>query len=106
MWSWAHFKVSGECLGAFLNELLQLFRYPPGSAPAFLAGAVRFASKFPSWRLPVPGHAAGLVTAGSSVADIAEVQAGGQVVGWVSGSGLGWKSIRINRKPLHTSWVY
>ena len=46
----------------FLSELLSLFNYPPGSARALLAGtlpfrfcASRFASRTPTWRLPVPG---------------------------------------------------
>ena len=38
------------------------------------------------WRLPVPGHAAGLVTADDGVADVVEVEAGGEEVAWVSGS--------------------
>ena len=78
---------------AVLNELLQLFRYPPWSAPALLAGilplrccAVRFASKVPAWRLPVPGHAAGLVTADDGVADVVEVEAGGEEVASVRGT--------------------
>ena len=56
---------------------LLLFRYPPRSAPALFAGtltlrycAVRFASNVPIWRLPVSGHAAGLVTAESGVVDV------------------------------------
>ena len=95
---------------AFLNEQLQLFRYPPKSALALLAGtlplrycAVRFASKVPTWRLPVSGHAAGLVTAESSVADVAEVGFGGEEVSWVSGSVPGRK--RIRQKNLHISLV-
>ena len=54
----------------FLNELLGLFRYPPGSGRALLAGtlplvycAARFACSTPTWRLPVSGHVDGLVTA-------------------------------------------
>ena len=50
---------------AFLNELLQLFHFPPRSAPALLARtlplrycAVRIASKTATWRLPVLVHAA------------------------------------------------
>ena len=53
----------------FLNELLGLFRYPPGSGRALLAGtlslrycAARFACKTPTWRLPVFGHFVDLVT--------------------------------------------
>ena len=58
----------------FLNELLILFNYPPGSARALLAGtlhlrycASRFASRTLTWRLPVPGHVAGLVAVHSEV---------------------------------------
>ena len=58
----------------FLDELSSLFRYPPGSARALLAGtrplrycAARFACRAPTWRLPVSGHVAGLVTACSGV---------------------------------------
>ena len=53
----------------FLNELLLLFRYPPRSATALLEGALplrncagRFAGRISTWRLPVGGHVAGLVT--------------------------------------------
>ena len=59
----------------FLDELLQLFQYPPRSSRALLAGtlslrycAAGFASKTPTWRLSVLGHAAGLVTAALRVA--------------------------------------
>ena len=55
----------------FLNELLGLFRYPPVSGRALLAGtlslrycAARFACRTPTWRLPVPGRVVDLVTAG------------------------------------------
>ena len=58
----------------FLNELLSLFRYPPGSARALLAGTLplrfrstRFACRTPTWRLPVLGQVARLVTASSGV---------------------------------------
>ena len=51
-----------------LNELLSLFRYPPGFGRALLAGtlpfrycACRFAYSTPTWRLPVSGHVARLV---------------------------------------------
>ena len=53
----------------FLNELLTLFGYPSGSACALLAGTLllrycttRFANRITTWRLPVPGHVACLVT--------------------------------------------
>ena len=58
----------------FLDELLGLFRYPPGSARALLAGtlplrycAARCAGRAPTWRLPVSGQVASLVTANSRV---------------------------------------
>ena len=64
--------------------------------------AVRFASKVPAWRLSVPRHAAGLVTADDCVADVVEVEASGEEVHWVSVSGPGRKRIRLNRKhPAH-----
>ena len=54
----------------FLNELLGLFRYPPGSGRALFVGtlllrfyAARFACQTPTWRVPVPGHVVGLVAA-------------------------------------------
>ena len=91
---------------AFLDELLQLFRYPPRSGPALLAGtlplgycAARFAKRVPTWRLPVSGHAACRVTADSDVAEVVEVEVGGEGVCWVDGSGPGRKRIRLNRKP-------
>ena len=52
----------------FLNELLILFRFPPGSGRTLLAGTlplrfctVRFASRTPAWQLPVPGRIVALV---------------------------------------------
>ena len=95
---------------AFVNELLQLFRYLPRSAPTLLAGtlplkycAVRFARIVPTWRLPVSGHAACLVTAEGGVAEFVGVGNGGEEVSWVSGSGPGRKSIRLNRKSFSSS---
>ena len=88
-----------------MNELLGLFRYPPGSGRALLAGtlplrycAACFACKTPTWRLPVPGHVVGLVTA--SVGAVREVVADGgcREVLWVRSSGPGRKRIRLNRK--------
>ena len=93
----------------FLNELLGLFRYPPRSGRALLAGtpplrycAARFACRTPTWRLQDSGHVAGLVTA--KVGVVGEVVVGGAAheVSWVSGSGPGRKRIRLNRKiPAH-----
>ena len=54
----------------FLNELLGLFRYLPGSGRAMLNGtlplrycAVRFAHSTPTWRLPASGQVGRLVAA-------------------------------------------
>ena len=93
----------------FLNELPGLFRYPPGSGRASLAGtlplwycAARFACRTPTWRLPVPGHVVGLVTAHVGAVQVAIVEGDGHEVLWVSGSGPGRKRIRLNRKtPAH-----
>ena len=92
-----------------LNELLGLFRYPPGSGRALLAGTLplryctaRFACKTPTWRLPVPGHVVDLVAAhvGAVLEDF--IDSAGQEVLWVSGSGPRRKRIRLNRKtPTH-----
>ena len=58
----------------FLDELLALFRYPPGSGHALLAGTLplrycstRFACMTPSWRLPALGSVRSLVAAYSEV---------------------------------------
>ena len=90
----------------FLNELLSLFRCPPRSGRALLAGtlplrfcAARFASRTPTWRLPVPGHVAGLVTACSGVVPEVLARGEGHGVLWVHGSGLGRKRFRLKRKP-------
>ena len=93
----------------FLNGLLGLFRYPPGSGRALLActlplrySSARFACRTPTWRLPVSGHVVDLVTA--SVGAVREVVADGgcREVLWGSGSGPGRKRIRLNRKnPAH-----
>ena len=52
----------------FLNELLGLFQYPPGSGRALVGGTLplrycsaRFACRTPTWRLPVSGHVVDLV---------------------------------------------
>ena len=84
----------------FLDELLGLFRYPPGSVRALLAGTLslrfcttRFAGP-PTWRLPVSGHVVDLVAAYAG--DVREdiVDGAGQEVHWVSGSGPGRTRIR------------
>ena len=93
-------------LEPFLDELLQLFHYPPRSARALLAGtlpfrycAARFASGAPTWRLPVSGHVARLVTADLGVADGKRVEDASREVHSFRGSGPGRKRIRPNRKP-------
>ena len=96
----------------FLNELVRLFGYPSGSAGALLAGTLplrycttRFASRIPTWRLPVPGHAASLVTAGIEVPSALGIEVSCRRVHCVGGSGLVRQRIRLNRKTLHTSLV-
>ena len=78
----------------FLNELLSLFSYPPGSARALLAGtlrprycAARFASGTPTWRLPVLGYVAGQISDTSWEAQEVVVEGVARKVHWVSGSG-------------------
>ena len=65
-------------------RLLGLFCYPPGSARAQLAvpyhfGVVLlvFASRTPTWRLPVPGHVAGPVAGISWEVQEAVAEGGG-----------------------------
>ena len=93
----------------FLDELLALFRYPSGSGRALLAGTLplnycsaRFACMTPSWRLPALGSVRSLVAAYSDAGHLAAVDGVGRDVFLVSGSGPGWKRIRLNRKtPAH-----
>ena len=100
--SWPRETAAGD----FLNELLVLFRYPPRSAAALLDSTLplrycteKFASKIPTWRLPVDGHVLGLVT-GAVLAAPGAV--GDACVNWVSGAGGGVKRVRLNRKtPAH-----
>ena len=93
-----------------LNELLGLFRYPPGSARALLAGtlplrncATRFANRAPIWRLPMPGYVARLVAVNPGVVQEVVAEGVGREVHWVSGSGPGRKRIRLSRKTPCTS---
>ena len=95
-----------------LNELLSLFKYPPGFARALLAGALplrycaaRPASRTPTWRLRESGQVARLVTADLVVADDDGVEGVCSEVCWVGGSGPGRKNSTKQKKPLHTSWV-
>ena len=85
----------------FLDQLLLLFQYPPKSSRALLDGTLplrycsaRFARRVPTWSLPMLG----LVRAGVGAEADDEAQMGDEGVHWVSGSGLGRKRIRRNRK--------
>ena len=96
---------------AFLSELLSLFNSPPGSARALLAGTLplcpsRFASRTPTWRLPVSGHVAGLVAGTSWEVQEAVAECVGRRVRWVSDSGPYRRRIRLNKENVvHTSQV-
>ena len=74
--------------------------------PCFLALFAKmllvFACQTSTWRLPVPGHVVGLVTAHVGAVWEAVVGGASREVHWVSGSGPGRKRIRLNRKtPAH-----
>ena len=84
--------------GPFLDQLLLLFRYPPRSSGALLAGTLplqycsnKFACRVPFWTLPVPGHVVGLVTADIRAAQVDEAEVVGRCIFRVSGSGPGRK---------------
>ena len=87
----------------FLDQLLLLFHYPPGSSGALLAGSLplrycssKFASRTPFWILPVPGHVAGLITVQGQAAVVGRAEVARRV------SGLSGKRFRLNRKtPAH-----
>ena len=91
------------------SELFGLFRYPPGSGRALLAGtlplrccAARCAHMTQTWRLPVSGHVVDLVTVDGGAERDAVVGGAAHEVFWVCGSGPGRKRIRLNRKtPAH-----
>ena len=83
-----------------LDELLVLFGYPSKSGAALLEGTLplryctsRFARKVPTWRLPVAGKVAGLLTgngeeAGSAcAAPSVHAPGGSMVLGCVHGGG-------------------
>ena len=79
----------------FLNEVLGLFRYPPGSGRAF-------ACRTTTRRLPVSGHVVDLVAANVGAAQEVIADGACQEVYWVSSSGPGRKRTRLNRKnPAH-----
>ena len=81
-------------------------RYPPGSAPALLAGnqplwycVAKFAGGIPTWRLPAYGQVAELVSEGEEVG-VAQVEPGEVGVAWISGAGRVGKRVRLNRHTL------
>ena len=88
---------------SFWDQLLLLFRYPPGSSGALLNGSLplrycssKFASKTPFWVLPVPGHVARLISVQDQATPVGEAEVSGRV------SGLGRIRFRQNRKtPAH-----
>ena len=87
----------------FSNELLGLFRYPPGSGRALHAGtlplrccAARFACKTTTWRLTVPGCVVDLVTA--SVGAVHEVVA--DLGGHLDTTFRGWSATLAARVSL------
>ena len=99
----------------FLDELLLLFRYPPRSAAALLLGTLPlrycaggFACRIPTWRLPVDGHVADLVTEEGAEVCIVRVERGAPAVmpgfegdgggDWISGPGGDVRRVRLNRK--------
>ena len=97
--------------GPFLDQLLQLFQYPPRPSGALLAGTLplrycsaRFASRIPFWALPVPGHVAGLITAEVQAAQVGEAEFARLGVDFVGISGPGRTRIRLNRKNKRISW--
>ena len=87
--------IGWEKCEVFLDGLLLLFQYPPGSASALLEGTLplryragRFACKVPTWRLPVRGHAADLVTEGREEVGIVRVEPGASAaMPYISGGG-------------------
>ena len=93
----------------FLDELLSLFRYPPGSGRALLNGtlplrycAARFAHSIPTWRLPVSGQVRRLIAAYPESAGNSGNPGLVRGVPLVSGSSSIRKRFRLNRKtPAH-----
>ena len=96
-----------KCGHGLTSRPLGLFRYPPGSGRALLAGtlplrycAARFACKTPTWRLRVSGHVVDLVTVDGGAVRDDIVGGAAHEVFWVCGSFPGRKRIRLNRKTL------
>ena len=107
MWPWSYLEAWGECFGAFscYSSPITL----PGLLVRcllvhFLLGTVLHVLLVepPIWRSPVSGQVASLVTADLGVADCDGVEDARCEVHWISVSGPGRKSIRLNRKtPAH-----
>ena len=92
---WLTSRPGETALEIFLNGLLVFFLYPPRSAPALLAGALR-AGGIPTWRLPADGQVARLVTDSEEVG-VAQVEPRDVGVAWVCGSGGVGKRVRLNK---------
>ena len=97
--------ASGKYLELFLNELLRLFHYPPGSVRALLAGtpplrycAARFARRTPTWRLQYLVML--LVWLLVILGWFTVAEGACREVHWVSGSGPGRKRIPT-KLPAH-----
>ena len=92
----------------FLDELLGLICYPPGSGRALLAGTLLLGIvllallvEFLFGLYQFPGHVAGLVAADLAARD-SEAEVAKRSVHFVSVSGPDRKRIRLNRKsPAH-----
>ena len=97
----------------FLDELLFLFGYPPGSGGALLRGTLRlrycmsrFAHKVPTWSLPVSGGVALLVSSGHGGGMLVRSDPSSPDPGRIGDkSGVprsGLKRVRLRRKtPVH-----
>ena len=89
MSSWGSLAI---LLGLLVHCLLGLF----------LHFETRFASRIPTWRLPVSGHVACLFTADLEVSGASGNEVSRREVHWVGGSGPDRKRIRLNRElPPH-----
>ena len=92
----------------FLDELLFLFGYPPGSGVALLRGSLplrycttRFAHKVPTWSLPAPGGVAllvGLDHGGMLVRSDPSSPDPGRIGNKSGVPGSGYKRVRLRRK--------
>ena len=118
MWTWAYLSPERESSSVpFLNELLRLFGYPSLVILLDLLGALldgtlpfrycttRFDGRIPTWRLPMPGLAAALVTSDDEVPGSLGIEVSGRKVLRVSGSGVVRKEFDQTEEPLHTSLV-